>query len=248
MCEWFSDDDFWRTLYPFLFSDEQLAKGESEVEQVLSLVEFSGTRVLDLCCGPGRHSVPLANKGLQVTAVDLSSFLLDLAKARAKREGVEIEWISQDMRSFCRENAYDLIINLYTSFGYFRKKDEDILVLKNIHRSLRPGGTCVLELVAKEWIAGNLPEALVHDLSDGAVLVERPKVVDDWTRIANQWIHIRDGRAKTFEFSHSIYSGQELRDRMERAGFSSTELFGSLDGDRFGPGAQRLVAVGRKCT
>jgi SAM-dependent methyltransferase len=246
MSEWFANEDFWQTLYPFLFSSETLAKGETEVEQVLGLVKFSGRRVLDMCCGPGRHSVPLAKKGLQVTAVDLSPFLLDVARSRAEKEQVEIEWIRDDMRYFCRDAAYDLIINLYTSFGYFQAKEEDILVLKNIHRSLRPGGTCVLELVAKEWIAGNIAEALVHDLSDGAILVERPKVVDDWTRIDNQWIYIRDGQAKTFKFSHTIFSGQEMRQGMERAGFSSVELFGSLHGDEFGPEAQRLVVVGRK--
>ena len=246
MSEWFADDDFWQTLYPFLFSDDTFAKGESEAEQVLDLVEFSGTSVLDLCCGPGRHSVPLAKRGLQVTGVDLSSFLLDLARSHARREGVEIEWIRDDMRHFYRETAYDLIMNLYTSFGYFEKEDEDILVLKNVHRSLTPGGTCVLELVSKEWIAGNISEAIVHDLSDGAILVERPKVVDDWTRITNQWIYIRDERAKIFKFSHTIYSGEELRDRMQKAGFSSVDLFGSLGGDEFGPEAQRLVIVGRK--
>ncbi|NIQ95035.1 MAG: hypothetical protein GWN87_13130 [Desulfuromonadales bacterium] len=57
---------------------------------------------------------------------------------------------------------------------------------------------------------------------------------------------IRKGRAKSFKFHHTIYSGQELRDRLQRAGFTDVKLHGNLDGDPYGPEGQRLVAVARK--
>jgi hypothetical protein len=84
------------------------------------------------------------------------------------------------------------------------------------------------------------------ELPDGSVVVERHRIFDDWTRIENEWSILRDGRVKKFKFHHTIYSGQELRDRMEWAGFVDVRLYGNLDGDEYGPEAERLIAVGRK--
>lgn len=72
------------------------------------------------------------------------------------------------------------------------------------------------------------------------------EIFDDWTRVRNEWLVIRKGRVKCFRFHHSIYSGLELRDRMERAGFVKVALYGNLDGDEFGPNAEWLIAIGRK--
>jgi hypothetical protein len=83
-------------------------------------------------------------------------------------------------------------------------------------------------------------------LPDGTVVVERHKIFDDWTRVGNEWLVIRKGRVKSFKFHHTIYSGQELRDRMERAGFVPVNLYGNLDGYDYGPNAERLIAIGRK--
>ena len=66
MAEWFEDDSFWEALYPVTFPPERFPLGEQEVEQVLRLVPLRGGTVLDLCCGPGRHAVPLARRGLEV--------------------------------------------------------------------------------------------------------------------------------------------------------------------------------------
>ena len=122
MPQWFEDENFWEKLYPFMFPDEKFDIAEEQVEELLDLVAFEGSIVLDLACGPGRHSTALAKKGLQVTAVDLSSFLLEKGRARASAEKVEIEWVREDMRQFARLEAFDLIINMFTAFGYFVKK------------------------------------------------------------------------------------------------------------------------------
>ena len=64
------------------------------------------------------------------------------------------------------------------------------------------------------------------------MFVERSEVVDDWTRVENEWILIRDGRARTFRFRLSVYSGQELKDGLHAAGFVRVTLHGDLDGLR----------------
>jgi hypothetical protein len=65
-------------------------------------------------------------------------------------------------------------------------------------------------------------------------------------RIRNEWILIKKGKAKSFKFHHTLYSGQELKDRILQAGFSDVTLYGNFDGDNYGPNAHRLIAVARK--
>jgi SAM-dependent methyltransferase len=151
-----------------------------------------------------------------------------------------------DMRDFVRDGAFDLALSVFTSFGYFNDKREDLQVLENIFRSLKPGGVCLIDLMGKERLARILQSATSDELPDGTKLIQRHEIFDDWTRIRNEWILIRKGRARSFKFHHTIYSGQELKDRMEQAGFSAVKLHGNLAGDDYGPNAQRLIAVGRK--
>jgi hypothetical protein len=135
---------------------------------------------------------------------------------------------------------------MFTSFGYFDDKEEDLVVLQNMLESLQPGGSCLIEVLGKERLAKVLQPTISSVLPDGTVFVERHEIFDDWTRVRNEWLLIRKGRSKSFKFHHTIYSGQELRDRMERAGFVSVKLYGNLHGDEYGPDSERLVAVGRK--
>ena len=244
--EWFDDDSLWRDMYPILFSAKRIADATDEIDKILALIAPKGKKVLDLCCGPGRCSIALAKRGFKVTGVDRTKYLLDKAKASAKLAKVKIEWIQADMRDFVRSESYDLLLSMYTSFGYFDDKREDMTVLKNMLTSLRPGGTCVIEVGGKEWLARVFQPTTSRVLPNGTMLVERHEIFDDWTRIRNEWILIRKGRVKTFRFHHTIYSGLELKERLEQAGFVDVKLYGGLDGRPYDSNAQRLIAVGRK--
>ena len=101
MSEWFENEDFWTEMYPYMFPEERLEAAEAEVEKILSLVEFSGTHVLDLCCGPGRHATILAERGFSVTGVDTTAFLLQKARARGKRAKIRRRVCSGRHASFC---------------------------------------------------------------------------------------------------------------------------------------------------
>jgi len=244
--EWFDDDSFWRDLYPFMFPDSRFASVLEDTDKLLALTKPKGKAVLDLCCGPGRFSIALAKRRFTVTGVDRTKYLLDKARAKARAARVKIEWVQRDMRDFVRPNSFDLALSMFTSFGYFDDKREDLKVLGNILDSLRPGGVCLIQVGGKEWLARVFAPTTSNTLPDGTTLVQRHAIFDEWTRIRNEWIFIRRGKAKTFTFHHTIYSGQELRDLMERAGFIGVKLFGNLDGMEYGPNAQWLIAVGRK--
>lgn len=246
MGDWFEDERFWEKLYPFMFAEQKFDGANEEIRSVLDLAGLESGDVLDLACGPGRHATALAKRGFRVTGVDLSPFLMSRAKDLAHKERVDIEWVQEDMRGFARPESFDLAISLFTSFGYFDDRREDVQVLRNVYQSLREGGALVMEMAGKECLASIFAPTGSEKLPDGRILVERRQVVKDWSRIRNEWTVIEDGTATTFEFEVSVYSGQELKDRLYEAGFSEVALFGGYDRSEYGPNARRLVAVARK--
>lgn len=244
--EWYEDESFWKATYPFLFSDARFEAAGTHLESILNLVGMDSGAVLDLCCGPGRFSIPLARRGFRVTAVDRSPFLLGKGRATAAHGDLDVEWVEKDMREFERSAAFDLVLNLNTSFGYFDSKDEDVRVLRKIFASLKPGGRLVMDLMGKEKLARIFQPTVSEKLGDGTLLVQRHEIFDEWTRIRNEWIIIKGQEVRTFEFHHTIYSGQELKDRLLAAGFGDVRLCGSFEGEEYGRESDRFVAVARK--
>jgi SAM-dependent methyltransferase len=248
--EWFESEDFWRDFYAYMFSPERFAAAKDEVSRIVALTQCSGGSLLDLCCGPGRHAVEFAQRGFQVTGVDRSPFLLEKAREHASTSlaGAAIEWVKEDMRSFVRPATFDLACNLFTSFGYFKDEQDDLRVLRNIHQSLNETGVLIIEALGKERLARTWQGAICTELSNGALLVQRPQLHDDCCRVHSEWILIKDGHTRSFNFEHTVYSGRELKDRLLSCGFQEVQLFGDLQGAPYNLDAARLIAVARKST
>lgn len=246
MAEWFNNERFWEITFPFMFPSEKLQSGKEEVQKILKLAHFWNAPVLDLCCGPGRHAMALAERGLTVTGVDRSQFLLNKAIDRAKKKGVAIDFVHEDMRHFVRNNTFSLALSLFTSFGFFANRDDESRVLKNVLDSLLPSGVLVIDVLGKENLAKIFQETVGSTSRDGAKLFQEHEILDDWTRIQNTWTVIRRNHVETFEFNLNIYSGLELKTMMIRAGFDHITLYGDLDGSPYDQEASRLIAVGRK--
>jgi SAM-dependent methyltransferase len=242
---WFEDENFWESTYPLMFTAERFASAEAEVAELAKLTGSPFGRVLDLGCGPGRHSIPLARLGARVTAVDRSPFLLEKARSRAESEKLAIEWVQADMRSFVRPDAFDLAINLFTSFGYFGD-EEGLIVLRNVFHSLAPGGFFVIDVMGKEIIARGFAPSAVEKQPDGSTWVSTREIIDDWYRIRSRWFLIRDQKVTEASFNTALYSGRELADLLKKAGFEKVNLFGSLQGGAYDLNAQRLVATAMK--
>lgn len=245
MPEWFEDEGFWTDLYDFVFSPDKFVAAAEEIDSLLKLTQFQGHSVLDMACGPGRHSIALARKGYIVTGVDRSEFLLAKARSNAGETESKVEWVTDDIRTFCRPDSFDLAINLFTSFGYF-DETENFRVLQNAFRSLSPGGTLVIDTVGKERVARYMQQAVLHELPEGKLLLERPRVIRDWSCIQNEWILIDGTIARRYSLRHMIYSGRELESLLRDAGFAAVALYGDLNGSEYGMDAVRLVAVARK--
>jgi SAM-dependent methyltransferase len=246
MREWFENEAFWRELYPYMFDEQRFATADEQVRGILKLAGVRRGSVLDLCCGPGRHSVALAKRGFQVTGVDRTRFLLKKARQRTRSARVRVEFVRADMRDFMRPGFYRLVLNLWTAFGYFDKKDDDHRVLRNIFTSLKLGGVCVIDVFGKERLAKGFAATTSTRNADGSLLIQTHEIFDDWTRIRNEWILLKGSRARRFKFHHTIYSGHELKDLLRQAGFAEVKLYGDFDGRPYGLDAPRLVAVACK--
>ena len=243
--DWFTNDDFWEASFAHMFPDSRFDAAGDELDAILALAATTPQRVLDMACGPGRHAIAAAERGLEVVGVDRSAFLLQHARDRAADAGVEVEWVQGDMRDHVQEPPVDLVLNVFTSFGYFEDDAENARVLENAVASLRPGGTLVLDVAGKEVLARIFLPSSADVLADGLV-VQRRRVVDDWSRIENEWTFLQGEAVRSFRFRHWVYSGRELAQMLTRAGFADVRLFGDFDGARYGPEATRLVAVARK--
>ena len=123
------------------------------VQQVLRLPV--GSEVLDLCCGHGRHSVLLAKAGLNMTGLDLSEQYLKQAARYATSAGVELQLVHSDMRQIPFESRFDAVINLFTSFGYLSSDKEDVRVLKQVSKALKPDGKFLIDLINRDWVISN---------------------------------------------------------------------------------------------
>lgn len=202
--------------------------------------------MLDLCCGPGRHSVEFAKAGFSVTGVDRTKYLLEKARARVVEHGVDVELVHEDMREFARAASFDIAVCLFTSFGFFEDHEENVGVLGNVFESLKPGGVFFLDLMGKEILARIFEATGSEELDDGTVLFTRRKAVDDWSRMEVEWTVIGATGVTSFPLRFWIYSGRELRGMLEKCGFSSVDLYGDLDWAPYDPAAKRLIAVARK--
>ena len=243
---WFNDATFWENAYEYMFPQKRMEAADREVESILALAGEVKGPGLDLACGPGRHSIAFAQRGLDVTGVDLTPFLLSKARERAKAEEVEVEWIESDMREFIRPETYDLAISLFTSFGYFEEHEENMSVLRNIHRNLLPGGRFILDLAGKEILARIYQPSYSFDLT-GGLMVHRRTLSDDWSRMNNEWIWIEnDVVTHRYMLRHWIYSAREIIWMMGEAGFAEVDVYGDMQGGPYDQDAARLLAIGRK--
>jgi len=243
---WFEDEGLWSSTYRFMFPATSFDQAVEHADQIADLSGVHNGALLDLCCGPGRYAVPLALRGFSVTGVDRTSFLLDRARDYAVEKGAAIEWVLEDMRHFIRADSFDLAINMFTSFGYFDDPAENMGVLRNVHASLKRQGVFMIDVAGKEILARIFESTGSKELQDDSLIVQRRRVTDDWSRMENEWLIIRDGSTRTLRLRHWIYSGRELREMLEAAGFSSVTIHGDLDGSPYNQLAKRLVAVARK--
>ena len=264
--EWFNDDNFWKNFAPIIFDNKRWAEVPETADAITRLSKLSlysgkyaaSPKVLDLCCGMGRITAELVRRGFAATGVDITSSFLETAREDAAYEGLAIEYVQADARSFIRKDFFDTALSLYISFGYFENEEEDLLVAKNVFQSLKSDGSFIIETLGKEIAARDFTPGEWFERAGYTVLTEY-EAVDSWTALKNRWILIRKDDSDSAKqndselphriektFTQRLYSGSELRSLLFKAGFSAVELYGGWDERPYDQSAETLIAVGRR--
>lgn len=246
--EWFENENFWNNYGPIMFDAKRWAEAPAVAEAVCRIAGLSkGAKILDAGCGPGRISVELALRGLNVTGVDLIQSELDAAAETAADENVDLELIRADLRTFKSEKKFDCAVNLYTSFGYCDTIEEDAQILKSIYESLKDGGYFILENLSRETAIMSFTEGEWFERAGKTVLTQF-EVVGAWEGLRSRWILIDNetGGRIDHEFVQRLYSAVELKRIMLGIGFKSVEIYGNYDFSPYNQNAKTMVIVARK--
>jgi SAM-dependent methyltransferase len=254
--EWFKDSNFWEQYAPIMFDNAHWKEVPAVADGITCLANFdfygetskipvNSPRVLDLCCGFGRISAELARRGFSVTGVDITESYLQTAKEEASYEKLDIEYLKADAREFVRPDFFDLAVNLYISFGYFENQKDDLLLVSNVYKSLKNGGSFIIETMGKEIAVRDFVEREWFERAGFTVLTQY-EALDSWTFLKNRWILVKDGKKIEKVFAQRLYSASELRALLLEAGFSKVEIFGDWDESLYDRRAAKLIVVGRK--
>src|SRR3989339_1377080 len=225
--------DFFKNAFYNPASPAALAKAPEEVRFVIKALKLKkGSKVLDMCCGPGRHSVLLAKKGLDVTGFDFSKEYLAEAAERAKKNKVQIRLVRGDMRKLPYSNEFDAVINMFTSFGYFSEK-QNIAILKKVAGALKPHGKFFIDIVHKENLDNNLHPKSWNLAEDGSYHLQETEH-DKRTGLAkNRWIVVSPGfKVRERRFTSYSYDRKTMAAILKKAGLKPLKFWGGFDGDR----------------
>jgi ubiquinone/menaquinone biosynthesis C-methylase UbiE len=234
--------DFYLRAYA---NDEHDADAAAQAQSAARLAACpAGGDLLDVPCGYGRHAIPLARAGYRVVGVDRSRTLLAEARRRAGEGPPEL--VDADYRELpFADESFDAALNLFTSLG-FLGDDQDVRVLAEIGRVLRPHGRLVIETMHRDLLVSHFHEQDWRLLGEGRLLLEQ-RTFDPGAGVAQttQTLVDTSGSRESRTFSLRVYSATELVAMLGRAGFAEAKCFGDFEGGSFGTGT-RLVVVARR--
>lgn len=142
--EWFADW-FDSRYYHILYKDRDHNEAKQFIDNLVTGLKLEpGCRVLDLACGKGRHSIYLAEKGFNVTGIDLSEKSISYALQHARSR---LDFFVHDMRKPFRVNYYDVVMNLFTSFGYFEREADNAAAIASAAKALKKDGLLVIDFM-----------------------------------------------------------------------------------------------------
>lgn len=204
-----------------------------ELASILTLLNAQpGARILDLACGLGWLTIPLALRGFQVTALDLSTALLSRAKQAAERAGAAIEWVQGDMRHLPDEwtNSFDFVIFTLSEFGCFTEQADNQKVLNEVARILQGNGRFLLDIVVNRDGLVNQGDTINYLEGDGFFVVQQ------WSLDLLTGIHKRvfrwydKGQLQETQWQIQTYTPPEVKQMLEQAGFQVLGAYSSLGG------------------
>lgn len=256
---WFKD---WFNTQQYL--DLYKHRDDSDAKKIITLLFRNinltkGAQCLDLACGNGRHSILFARKGFNVTGIDLSPYLINQAKKRLHKEYKhyikKMSFIIKDMRKIGYKNKFDLVVNLFSSFGYFEDDKENFKVLRGISQALKPRGYFLFDFLNKYHLKRTLIPCDLKLLNNTAYLQLRHLESSSPHRqefvIKNIFIIQNSKPDKTPKIHHylekiRLYSLNDFRKEFKKNGLKILNIWGDYAGNSFNKNSERLIILAKK--
>jgi len=203
---------------------------------------------LDLCCGTGRHSIILRKRGWTMIGLDLSKNLLAIAKRNMKNERVEFPLVRADMRYFpFRNQIFDAVICMFTSFGYLPSESEDLKSFAEVHRTLRKCGKFLLDLANKDHLIKVFQEREWAEF-EPFYMLERRSLDLQTSRLLSQWTIIRKDTKEVKSLQHNVrlYTLQALKKMLNETGLKIKEVYGGYDKKEFTLDSSRMIVLAER--
>ncbi len=245
MKEWYKDW-FNSPLYLKVYNHRSSEDAEKLLSLILSFIKpKKNVKILDSACGAGRHALFLAEKGFNTFGFDLSKTLLLEASRKARIQKLNIKYLLTDIRTACFKTKFDIILNIFTSFGYFETDEENFRFFRNAKSFFADMGYIVIDYLNPEFLKNNLVSDSTKNV-DG-ILVKEHRYFEN-NRI-NKKITITSGvQVYRFEESVALYDFSALKKEFEKLNYKIEKLWGSYDGGEFDKKkSERIIMVLRPC-
>lgn len=253
--------DWWRTLFNavYVMTDgdvvENPANTAVDVDLLIAAARLTpDSRVLDLCCGQGRHTLELARRGFhRLTGLDRSRYLVRLARRRARAQGLTADFREGDARALrSRSERFDCVALMGNSFGYFDRQDDDLAILVAVRAALRPGGVLAMDITDGDWTRKNFEPRSWEWIDSHHFACRERTLSADGTRLVCREVVTNTAKGVIADqfYAERLYSVAQLKVLLDRAGFVGVEEHGSVlsSSDRnqdLGMMAHRLFATAR---
>ncbi|MBC7777780.1 MAG: class I SAM-dependent methyltransferase [Phycisphaerae bacterium] len=239
--EWFKEW-FDSPYYHLLYKGRDDNEAKAVLDSLLRPLNLSpGGRVLDLACGKGRYSRYLAEKGFEVTGLDLSPASIEFAR---QFEHEQLTFYQHDMRKPFRINYFDAVMNMFTSFGYFKTDHDHLLALKNVAKDLRPGGLFLLDFFNARFVRQNLVRSELKTIGEISFSLNR------WVRSGYVFKSVEfqtGGRSFHFQEQVRLFDLADFESLLALAGLRLRQTYGNYDLSAFdAKTSRRLILIAEK--
>ncbi|NQF12351.1 methyltransferase domain-containing protein [Brevibacillus sp. HB1.3] len=221
--EWFERS--FREDYVLVYRHRDDSAADGEIANLLERLPVKDTgRVLDLCCGSGRHSRALARRGYEVVGVDLSPVLLQLAEEQNTYP--QLSFARCDMRDILFHEEFDIVVNLFTSFGYFSTDEENANVIRNMAQALKTKGEVVIDFLNAAYVIDNLVPHSTKEVS-GMLIKEERWVQDGFVKKRILISDESSNEPREYMEQVRLFSAEQMIAMLTEAGFEKIQVFGN---------------------